>query len=67
MSSIVQFFAHLKEECLTDTKDLKDIPEHEMREMLVTIKIAENLKKLGVSNETIRQATGMNADEVDKL
>ncbi len=67
MSSMVQFFAHLKEECLTDTKDLKDIPEHEMREMLATVKIAENLKKLGVSNETIRQATGISTDEINKL
>lgn len=31
------------------------------------IEIAKNLKKLGVSNETIRQATGMSADEIDKL
>jgi len=67
MSSMVQFFAQLKEECLTDAKELKDIPDYEMREVLAVIKIAKNLKKLGVNNKIILQATGMGEDEINKL
>jgi predicted transposase/invertase (TIGR01784 family) len=31
------------------------------------LEVAKNLKKLGINNETIQQATGMSADEIDKL
>jgi len=31
------------------------------------IEVAKNLKKLGINNETIQQATGMSAGEIDKL
>lgn len=31
------------------------------------IEVAKNLKKLGMNSETIQQATGMSADEIDKL